>query len=415
MDAETTSPPFGMDPALPAFHRATRLAETLFGGAEASVVLVDGARIWRCGGSLVGTGVPPIGVRRVIERGKAMWADDLGLQPGLLAEAQVEARFWAGSPVRLADGSTIGVLTVRGLAPRAYDKALAARLQDLADSVADECERARVAAVAAERDLELRRTRQVLSAFVQSAPIGSVMTDRDFIILAATPRWLESMGLTEAEALGRRLPEIAAEAFIFFESHFTRCLAGEVVSDARVPTRVAGQLRWMTLELTPWRDESGEIAGVISAAQDITDTVDAIRRLERTQERLQLSTELAKIEVYDIDYRRRAIDRAGKLLFPMNAARERTVREQVLDRDTDRLVDPRDVARVSEAWRRYEAGEADDYEVEYRVPRGPGETIWIAEVAQARRGEDGAIRRVIGAMQDITARKQAEGALIEAK
>jgi hypothetical protein len=100
MDAETTSPPFGMDPALPAFHRATRLAETLFGGAEASVVLVDGARIWRCGGSLVGTGVPPIGVRRVIERGKAMWADDLGLQPGLLAEAQVEARFWAGSPVR---------------------------------------------------------------------------------------------------------------------------------------------------------------------------------------------------------------------------------------------------------------------------------------------------------------------------
>ena len=38
----TNVPPFGMSPALPAFHRATRIAEALFGGAEASVVLVDG-------------------------------------------------------------------------------------------------------------------------------------------------------------------------------------------------------------------------------------------------------------------------------------------------------------------------------------------------------------------------------------
>src|ERR1700733_11349848 len=157
MGVEAGSPPYGMSPALPAFHRATRIAESLFGGAEASVALVDGARVWRSGGSLVGTAVRPTGVLYVIEQGRQSWLADLEADPVLLAQVDTTrpyARFWAGAPVRLADGTTIGVLTVMGAEPRVYDKVLAARLQDLADSVADECERARAAETAAQRDRE---------------------------------------------------------------------------------------------------------------------------------------------------------------------------------------------------------------------------------------------------------------------
>src|SRR3984957_3561889 len=111
MDLEASSPPFGMSPALPAFHRATRIAEALFGGAEASVVLVDGGKVWRCGGSLVGTKTAAGGGRRGIEHGKAMWAADRAGDPAV-DRGRTPARFWAGAPVRLADGATIGVLTV---------------------------------------------------------------------------------------------------------------------------------------------------------------------------------------------------------------------------------------------------------------------------------------------------------------
>ena len=408
MVEEASTPPYGMSPAMPAFQRATRIAEALFAGAEASVVLIDGERVWRSGGALVGADRPAIGARYVIERGKAVWVADRGELP------DSSVRFWAGAPVRLADGATIGVLAVMSREPRPYDKTLAARLQDLADGVADECERARAQGTAAERDRELRRTRQVMSAFVNSAPVGSVMTDRDLRVLTATPRWLESMGVTVAEAIGRRLPEISADAFAFFESHFMRCLAGEVVRDPKVPARVGGKLVWMNLELTPWRDEAGEIAGVISAAQDITDMVDAMRRLERTQERLQLAAEMAKLQVYDVDYRRRSIVHAGKTLFPLDAAGAKAVAEAVFSGGTGRFVDPRDRGRVAEASRRF-AEEGAPYEIEYRVVRDEGEEFWIAEVMQSRRGPDGAIRRVVGAMQDVTARKQAEQALLEAK
>ena len=410
---ETGNPPFGMSPALPGFHRATRIAESLFEGAEASVVLVDGERVWRSGGSLVGTGTPATGVRTVIDRGRAIWVADLAPDP-VFGRVRLQARFWAGSPVRLADGATIGVLTVRSETPRAYDKILAARLQDLADGVGDECERARSAETAAQRDRELRTARKVMSAFVGSVPIESVMTDRDLRVLTATPRWLEAFGLTESEAVGRTLKEISGDAFAHFKSQFEQCLAGEMVRAPRVRVAAGGKRKWMNLEMTPWRDETGEIAGVISAAHDVSETVEAIRSLERTQQRLQLATEIANLEVYDVDYRRRSIVTAGKALFPRAEMENKAVAEAVFSGGTARLVDPRDRDLVAEASRRFHEAGAP-YEVEYRVLRDSGEEFWIAEVMLAMRDADGATRRVIGAMQNITARKQAEQALIQAK
>ncbi|HWE98734.1 MAG TPA: PAS domain-containing protein [Caulobacteraceae bacterium] len=357
MDEKASGPPFGMSPALPAFHRATRIAESLFGGAEASVVLVDAERVWRSGGSLVGTGTPAPGARSVIDRGRAIWVADREPDPDI-DHGRPHARFWAGSPVRLADGATIGVLTVMGLEPRAYDKVLAARLQDLADGVADECARARAAETAAQRGRELRAARKVMSAFVGSVPIESVMTDRDFRVLTATPRWLEALGVTEAEAVGRTLHEISADAFAYFKDHFERCLAGEVVKAPRVQVTAGDKPKWADLEMTPWRDETGEIAGVVSAAHDITETVKAMRSLERTQQRLQLATEMANLQVYDVDYRRRTIITAGKALFPLDEATDKAVADAVFSGGTERFIDPRDRELVAEASRRFHAAEA---------------------------------------------------------
>ncbi|MGA0602696.1 ATP-binding protein [Caulobacter sp. KR2-114] len=417
MVEEASSPPFGMSPALPAFHRATRIAEALFPGAEASVVLVDGERVWRSGGGLVGTKLPAKGVHAVIDKGKAIWVADRDPDPALpMPPGQPHNRFWAGAPVRLSDGDTIGVLTVRGPASRPYDKTLAGRLQDLADSIADECERARATEAVAARGRELRAARKVMAAFVASVPIESVMTDREFRLLTATPRWLETLGVKDPEAaVGRPLQEVAPDAFAYFKDHFERCLAGERVWDPRVRVISAdGSQRWMTLEMTPWRDETGEVAGVVSAAHDVTDQVDAIRSLERTQQRLQLATEMTALQVYDVDLKRRTIVTAGKVLFGHDEAEAKSVAEAVFSGDTLRFVDPRDRPLVAEASARFHQGQAP-YDVEYRVLRDGGEEFWIAEVMQAIRSDDGAPRRIIGAMQDVTARKQTEQALIQAR
>src|SRR5580658_2235053 len=138
MSEGVVSPPFGMSPVLPAFERATRMVTTLFGEVEASVVLVDQGQVWRSAGELVGSGRPAGGSTQVIESGKAMWVADRAERPdfdtGTLRKAG-SPRFYAGAPVRLADGTTVGALRVVGWSPKPYDKRLAGCLQDLADGI----------------------------------------------------------------------------------------------------------------------------------------------------------------------------------------------------------------------------------------------------------------------------------------
>jgi PAS domain S-box-containing protein len=415
MGEEASSPPFGMSPVLPAFHRATRLAATLLDVAEAWVTLVDGEQVWRSGGSLVGAANAPW-VRHVIRSGKPLWLTDDGSDPEAWRNGRAGwARFYAAAPIRVPGVGSLGALTVLGGEPRPYDKALAARLQDLADSIADECERARTAEIAARREQELRAARKVMAAFVETVPVEALMTDRALRLLTATPRWLALFHLTEAQAVGRYLGDISPEVFAIFRPLYERCLAGEVIrrDGMRLATQGGGH-RWMDLELTPWRDESGEIAGVISAAHDVTATRELMRASQRTQERLQLATEMADIHVYDIDYGRRTLESAGKALFSEDAGFMNEVRDAVFARDDGRFVDPRDHDRVVEAIRRF-AEEDAPFELEYRIIPKPGEEFWIAERMRKIKADSGETRRVIGAMQDITRRKLAEQALIQAR
>ena len=411
----TNVPPFGMSPVLPAFDRATRIAIALFGDVEASVVLVDGDRVWRSAGRFVGTRAPADGARFVIDSHRALWLDDLAAEPSVSAEAHLAyglPRFYAAAPVLLANGTAAGALTVYGAAPRAHDAALAARLQDLAGGIGDECERAFAAEQARLRDHELVKARKVMAAFVASVPIEAVMTDRDLRVLTATPRWLDRFGLAEP-VVGRALRELAPEAFSVFEDDFRRCLVGETVRRDRLQVNYRGRNGWVNLEMTPWRDEAGDVAGVISAAHDVTDTVEAMRQSERTQQRLQLAAEMANIYVYDIDYRRRLVESAGKNIYQINDENRKAIIESVFTDAGERYIDPRDRARIAEATRRFEAGEP--FVEEYRTLRPDGAEFWVAEVMQASRNRQGRIVRVIGASQDVTARKQAEQALIRAK
>ncbi len=416
MGERASAPPFGLSPVMPAFDRATRIATALFGDVEASVVLVDGERVWRSAGRYVGSPMPADGVRRVIESREALWVEDIALEPEIDADAYAGMglpRFYAATPVLLADGVIAGALTVYGPAPRALDATLAARLQDLAEGIADECERARATERAKRRDLELAKARKVMAAFVASAPIEAVMTDRRLRVLTATPRWLRWFDLPESAVVGMALPEISAAAFAAFEDDFRRCLAGETIKRDRLRLRFRDIDAWVDLEITPWRDERGEVAGVISAAHDVTETVEAMRKAERIRQRLELATKMAGINVYDIDYRRRRIETAGKDIYRIQDADRAAVADAVFHDGGARYVDPRDRERIAEASRRFMAGEP--YAEEYRINHSDGEDLWVSEVMHGDFDEAGKLLRVIGAAQDITARKQTEEALIAAK
>jgi PAS domain S-box-containing protein len=405
--------PRGMDQSGAVFERATRLARTLFGDVDAQVTLVDGDDVWNSRG--VEHESDAIAVRFVQSTGETLWVEDAPKDKRFRDHPAVAGpphlRFYAGALIRLEDGSTPGSIWVAGLEPRSYDPKLAARLEDLADFVADEWARvlAKRAREAARRESDVAQ--KMVAEIIASAPISLVMTDRQMTVISTSPRWLESRGLVGQQVLGRSLYDVVPQTREKWTAAYERCLAGEPISADRVEmVKPDGSIAWLQAELTPWRDANGGIGGLIITTHDITQMVEALESTARSQERLKLAMEIADIHVWELDYRRRELIKEGAedTFF----TEPKTYDE--LFRDIWATIDRRDVDQVRAAWQRHlETGEP--YRPEYRVIRQDEREVWVQGSVIYLEDDEHRPLRMIGAIQNITHRKTAEQALVQAK
>ncbi len=409
---KTTKPPFGMSPVQPAFDRATWLAKVLFDAFDSSIVLIDQDRVWRSRdpGDLPADDVCAM---EIIRTGEPLWIEDTTLSPLLASRPTVTGslgvRFYAAAPVRLLDGSIPGVLCVIGQEPHLFDPKLAKGLAKLAASVADECERARAAEAALKGARDLERARTVLDAFISTVPVSLMMTDKEMRLIRASPRWLTSMKLTEAD-YGRCLYDVDPSYFPKFRSAYDRGLAGETVKGDRIGFVLNGEQMWLKTEMVPWREPSGEIGGIIVASYDVTAMVHAVDRSERAEQRLNIALQASDLHVWEIDMVRQTLEKAGA----EDTFYETPQTYDELMKDPFIHVDPRDREMARTAWRRHLA-EGTPCNCEYRLRRTDGREVWAATATIAVRDKQGEVVRVIGAMQDITARKLGELALVRAK
>ena len=397
------------------FDRARRLAKTLFGAVDAQVVLIEDGQAWRShdpDGQLPNDA--PVAAIAVREN-RLIWIGDASQDPRFRDRPAVKgptgARLYVAAPLRLEDGSIPGVFAVGGRVPRAFDQDLADRLQDLADFLADEWNRiqAKRAREAARRESDVAR--KIVAQIIQTAPISLLMTDRNMAVLSASPRWVESRQMTGRQVVGRTLFDLFPDAHEKWRPVYARCLAGETVRADRVEfVRLDGSAIWLQVELTPWTDSAGQIGGLIISSHDITDMVEALERTERSEERLRLAMEIADIHVWELDFRRQELIKVGA---EENFFTEPATYES-LTRDIWSTIDPRDLPEVQAAWNRHEA-EGTPYRPEYRVRRSDGKEIWAQGAALYLTDEQQRPVRLVGALQNITHRKAAELALVQAK
>lgn len=146
---ERMTAPFGLDLSLDVFDRATRFARGLFEDSDSTIVLVKDGVAWR---SRFTDKLLPSRDRTaemVIASGQNIWVEDTRLDPRFAENPMVvgppHIRAWIGEPIRLADGSTPGMLAVYSTRPQPYVRASADRLSALAEFVADEWVRANAA------------------------------------------------------------------------------------------------------------------------------------------------------------------------------------------------------------------------------------------------------------------------------
>lgn len=166
---------------------------------------------------------------------------------------------------------------------------------------------------------------------------------------------------------------------------------------------------WADGVLTAMRDERGQVSGFTQLLRDTTARRRAEAALRQSEERFQLVARATNDAVWDWDLKTNEVwwnDRVEEL-FGYHA--EET-RRRAADGRTwwQRHVHPDDCARVEAGIAQIIADGANNWANEYRFARADGTYSAVLDRGYLVRDEHGQPARMIGAMMDITERKQAE-------
>ncbi|MBM3565132.1 MAG: PAS domain S-box protein [Alphaproteobacteria bacterium] len=372
------------------------------------------------------------------------WLEMLGYQPGDLPYrletfadlvhpddkaavwAAVDRHLQAGEAydlecrLRCKDGSYLWVRT-RGEAER-DDSGKPTRM---AGSISDITEQ-RMAreSLQGERD----RLRQILDA--QFGFVCVLKPDGAIEEVNRTP--LALMNLTREDVIGRTFWDIGwlkpgTEKDI--EAAVTAAAEGAVVRNDIVANFPGAGLRDVDAVFQPLRDADGKITNVVGFGVDITERKQAetelakardeleIRVEQRThelaveRERFQISQTFANIGTWDWNIQTGALywsERIGPL-FGYEDRKIETTYENFLA-----AIHPDDRQMVIDAVNAcVEKGET--YDIEHRVVGLDGRVRWLSEKGDVIRAADGKPIRMLGVVQDITARRAAEDYLRHAQ
>ncbi len=174
---------------------------------------------------------------------------------------------------------------------------------------------------------------------------------------------------------------------------------------------LSGEVRWLASRGEVLKDPAGQPARAIGTVTDITERKELEEKLRYATESLNIAQTAAGLATFDFNFRRNSricSDNFHTLLGLPSGTR--------LD-DLDQLmsrVHPEDAARSRSA--PLEATpDAPYYQCEYRVMLDGGGERWIAEKATVSWGYSDEMTRITGAIVDITERKHAEQATLDAK
>jgi PAS domain S-box-containing protein len=140
----------------------------------------------------------------------------------------------------------------------------------------------------------LRESQERLALFVEHAPAAIAMLDREMRYLAASRRWASDLGLGNQPILGRSHYEIFPDLPERWKAVHRRCLAGAVEGAQRDPfPRANGAVDWVNWQVHPWRTATGEIGGLLTFSEVVTESVALQARLATTARLAALGTLVA--------------------------------------------------------------------------------------------------------------------------
>jgi PAS domain S-box-containing protein len=165
-----------------------------------------------------------------------------------------------------------------------------------------------------------------------------------------------------------------------------------------------GQIRWLHSLGHTYFDDSGKPLQMIGIVQDITARKDAETAVRASEHRLKLAMQVAGMGMWDWDIETdiEIWDEMTHRLFGVSVGAFNTTMDVF-----NALVDPDDQQAV-EAMTQTCRETGATFDIQYRVLRPDGQRRWMHSLGQIYYDAEGKAQHMLGVVQDITERKQAE-------
>ncbi len=243
------------------------------------------------------------------------------------------------------------------------------------------------------------------------APVAYHELDTDNRLTRVNATELAMLGYTADEMVGRSvwdfILEDAAEHAIPVE------LAGEMrlAATQRTFKKKDGTTVPVLMRHKLIMDANGEVAGMRSTLQDISALKRTEQDLRNAEEKYRSIFENAIEGIFQTTTEGRFLNANPALARIYGYASPDAMIGEVRDIGREIYVDPRRRAAFVKAIRNH--GEVSDFEAEVR--RKDGSTLWISERARAVRDAAGHLIYLEGTTEDITARREADAAIMKAR
>jgi PAS domain S-box-containing protein len=261
----------------------------------------------------------------------------------------------------------------------------------------------------------LARERAVLAGIMNATDVMLVYLDRDFNFVWVNPAYAQTCRMHPQEMIGKNhfalYPHAENEAIFrrVLDTHEPVFYKDKPFEFPDQPERGVTYWDWSLMPVTD-PENPKQVIGLVFSLRETTKYKRAEMALAKSEESLQLALEVGRAGTWDWDLRN------GKVVWSRGHYEILGYRVGEVTpsyAEWAKRLHPEDRPRVENELRRTMAARTD-YVADFRVIWPDGSLHWMNARARGEYGEDGACRRMIGVMADVTERKQAELALQEA-
>ncbi len=259
-----------------------------------------------------------------------------------------------------------------------------------------------------EAERQARESEERLREIANALPLLISYVDKDQVFRFANKPYEAWFGRPLREIIGKRLVEVmSVEMYEARRPFVERALAGEDVTYEAAFPRVGGDEAITEIAHVPHRDEAGNVVGMYSLVQDITDGKRAERALAESEERFRSIANSAPVPIWvtKLDGKRSFVNAAYQdfLALPL---------EEAMNYDWRNALHPDDLDRIAREQRENEAS-LRPFVLEARYRRADGAWRWLRSESQPRWGPAGEHIGFIGVAHDVTIWKEAEQKLAD--